>query len=947
MDTNQDYLAYEHFICQYHRESQEQTVWHWNFIPEEELFAAGFINNFNSLRLLRRELREEGKPIVREYGLDGMSLDKNGNYHGLQAKYWTSRTLTGHDLGTFMIAMIGRVMMKNPQSMGYLYHTCKLQTEVEYLFNHHPNFKNFLLPFTPNATVEQEQEIDETTLELYPPQQEALIEMQKGWEGLGLVSMPCALGKTVVLGNHLKQNDYKHIIILSPLRVLTKQMLERVGAFLPDYLQLLVDSDQGGTTDGEYVINRLKSKKNKSLISITYDSYEQIFMGKIVKNAMYVVDEAHNLLAKPTIVENLQLMPKVLLLTATPVISMVEDLDCTIVYSYLMSSAISNGYVCDYNINIPVLNLVDNVVDINIPSELSELDKDLTMKCLFLISGMLETGSRRCIIYCSNIEECLAFNSIFEKVCDKYHGIDYWTDVITADVVKRKRDQIMRDFQNNSCRLSILSSIRILNEGVNVVKCDSVFITRVGENQITAVQRLCRANRINKENPQKKANCFIWADDLNKTVGMLQYLKSNDEANFFQKIVVRSGNYEKKQEQEEIQKNVDYSQTISDTITISSMSVEEVWNERLAQCTQYMEDNHRRPTKDDDNFAVKTLGIWLAHQLHDYTRNEYGMRNPDKRKKLETLMENHKDCFLSNEEIWCRKLDEVSRYIDANRKKPSETDKDETTKKLGNWINRQVINYSKEHQIMENKDIRKKLEVFLEKYQQHFQSHDDVWDTNLKDVIDYMVKNKKRPSKRDGNDDVKRLGNWVSQQIQNYEKNVKGMKDETRRTKWENFVDKYQDYLMSDEDLWKKNLLEVGKYIDQHKKRPSPTNQDEKIQKLGNWISKQLDTYPKQTKIMNNPEFRKLWEDFVKKHQKHFLTVEEIWKNNHDKLVAYLEEHKKRPSCSSKDESTQKLANWLVLQPAVYRASKGAMKNENVRKMWEDFTEKYKTIIKK
>jgi len=54
---------------------------------------------------------------------------------------------------------------------------------------------------------------------------------------------------------------------------------------------------------------------------------------------------------------------------------------------------------------------------------------------------------------------------------------------------------------------------------------------------------------------------------------------------------------------------------------------------------------------------------------------------------------------------------------------------------------------------------------------------------------------------------------------------VKGMKDETRRTKWENFVDKYQDYLMSDEDLyfflkWKeKNKKKKTKVKKRKKKR--------------------------------------------------------------------------------------------------------------------------------
>ena len=83
------------------------------------------------------------------------------------------------------------------------------------------------------------------------------------------------------------------------------------------------------------------------------------------------------------------LSDKSLLLTATPSETMMEYLNCDIIYEYLMSEAIRENYICDYLINVPVLDLVDNRVDIDIPDELQHLNNDLTMKCLFLLSGML------------------------------------------------------------------------------------------------------------------------------------------------------------------------------------------------------------------------------------------------------------------------------------------------------------------------------------------------------------------------------------------------------------------------------------------------------------------------------------------------------------------------------------------------------------------------------
>ena len=73
--------------------------------------------------------------------------------------------------------------------------------------------------------------------------------------------------------------------------------------------------------------------------------------------------------------------------------------------------------------------------------------------------------------------------------------------------------------------LKIICSIRILNEGIDIPNCDSVFIGNVGtySSDITMVQRMCRANRLLKRNPNKVAYCFLWTDDLNKIVNSSEF----------------------------------------------------------------------------------------------------------------------------------------------------------------------------------------------------------------------------------------------------------------------------------------------------------------------------------------------------------------------------------------------------------------------------------------
>jgi predicted helicase len=102
-----------------------QSVWHWSHVSENILLKAGFMNNTNNQRLRRKH----GSAHIREFGLDGIALDENGVYHGIQAKNW-SHTLCANHLGSFFLVMFARLQKKNIHSQGFLYHTGRLQIDL-------------------------------------------------------------------------------------------------------------------------------------------------------------------------------------------------------------------------------------------------------------------------------------------------------------------------------------------------------------------------------------------------------------------------------------------------------------------------------------------------------------------------------------------------------------------------------------------------------------------------------------------------------------------------------------------------------------------------------------------------------------------------------------------------------------------------------------------------
>ena len=105
------------------------------------------------------------------------------------------------------------------------------------------------------------------------------------------------------------------------------------------------------------------------------------------------------------------------------------------------------------------------------------------------------------------------------------------------------------------------------------------------------------------------------------------------------------------------------------------------------------------------------------------------MQNEIIRKKWEEFINSkYKIYFLSNEEEWINKLDEVKKYINKYNKTPSTHDKDEDIKQIGIWISKQKTNYNidinKCKEGIKNEEIYNKWTEFINdnKYKKYFKN---------------------------------------------------------------------------------------------------------------------------------------------------------------------------------------------------------------------------------
>ena len=257
--------------------------------------------------------------------------------------------------------------------------------------------------------------------------------------------------------------------------------------------------------------------------------------------------------------------------------------------------------------------------------------------------------------------------------------------------------------------------------------------------------------------------------------------------------------------------------------------------------------------------------------------------------------------YLTYDNRWLNKLNQIKSYIDINNKKPSQIDEDIKISSLGSWLSTQLQNYSKKKCIMKNSNIRNKWDEFIEKYKIYLLTNEDIWFNNLSQVITYIDINNKRPSSEDKNDQNKALGQWILHQISKYKNKEQNMSNEIIYNRWTEFINdnKYKKYFQSNEDMWTDNFNNLKKFIDDNNNIPSYKNN--KI--IYKWLSHQKLNYKNKTDIMQDDNIYNKWTNLINslEYKKYFQSYENKWIETFNQLKIYINTYNKTPSQVNKD----------------------------------------------
>ena len=479
---------YEIYIRDIIKEKYSEC-WLWKDIPSKILLELEFIKDI--------------KNKCDDIGCDILCKKDTGEYEYIQCKNYSTlgidNTITINDLSGFY-----NFVAENSIEIPIVYYSGVLSSQINC---RKKKIKYINLPYI---------KIGNKDIKPRDYQIEAYNTLQN--ENRSILEMPCGTGKTLV--TYLISLNYKNIILLSPLISTTEQLITHYKNYYSKEKEpinyTLINSQN--TRD----INTIELSQNKNIIGSTFHSCDVInkLLEKLEGSTFIIIDECHNL-SNANIIDNNNEINKLLLgnykilfVSATPknyennYINIFGNIKYTLDWKY----AIENKYICDYNFYYPNNNKIIEYITY-IKFDTSIIEKTILInKAFFLLESIKTLNIKKCIVYLKTIKESEIFENIL-KTINIYFNFTLAVYNINYNTSRTKRNISLTKFRNNKTKISIMVNVHILDEGIDIPECDSVYLTHPNNNPINIIQRISRANRIATN--KTKAHILLWTK--NKT----------------------------------------------------------------------------------------------------------------------------------------------------------------------------------------------------------------------------------------------------------------------------------------------------------------------------------------------------------------------------------------------------------------------------------------------
>lgn len=385
---------------------------------------------------------------------------------------------------------------------------------------------------------------------------------------MGLLIIPCGVGKTLISLWITKQLNLQTIIIGVPNTLLLNQW-EKITSFLFHDVPYMIVASGINKDD---IMLFLKKNNNKCIIITTYASSHKVVLAtkKIkFKFDMKINDEVHHLTTtcmelENTTKTNIEMLKipstKQISLTAT-----IKQLDSNndniisndneqyfgkIIDKKCLLWAIQNNIVCDYTIQTIITDedeLEQQLYNFNI---IDETDKRLFLSAYSSLKSINDNHSHHLLIYSNNMDNSIKLIQYIKLLLEhKYFSInDLYYSSYNSMMKSKDQVDILNKFEK--AKYGIITCVYCLGEGYDLPLLDAVVFSETMTSNIRIVQSALRASRKNKEKEPNKITKIIlpilnkndWLDnndnnDLKKVKEVIYQMGLEDET-ISQKIKV-------------------------------------------------------------------------------------------------------------------------------------------------------------------------------------------------------------------------------------------------------------------------------------------------------------------------------------------------------------------------------------------------------------------------
>jgi superfamily II DNA or RNA helicase len=964
--------AYEIFIKRLLLDSGDyEWVYLWNETPMRYLIESKIFTDYETIIKDDREIIKYGSFQLDEYnrhtelnklqdlGIDLVAFNKLGKYVIIQCKFYKD-TVDKNSMAGFHTYFLD-CLKTNPEIQGKAYITNNLAPNLAKITRRN-SIDYIIKPYecVNGAQLEtMTTDYDDEAIILSPRdyQLEAINNLKE--KHRAVLSMACGLGKTLVAILLAKLHNL--VIVFSPLKAYVEQNEKKFKSQLGDeYATLIIDSDYA--RDINEIISFIKKNK-KSCLFVTFKSCDKVL--EIVKKypkAYIIVDEFHNLSRYDALpYSNKDKYPqtdfnkliynekyKILFMSATPRIlgngedqaesvldinndyqglEIDNDIFGKIEYSYSLGNAIKNNFITDYVVIVPsiAINQETEIDEINNFMTNKNINKNLLIKARFIIKGMLETGSRKCIIYLKSQEEALKFSNILKELAFKYFGRYICSNTIISDDSISSRRSKLKQFEETNELLCFLCNVQIMNEAIDIPACDSVFFANTTDNKIRTIQRLSRATRLNKDNPNKKAHIFVWCDNYRANLpNFICNIKEYDESFKFEDKLKRfdsvSWNNVTINDTTEKKELTDLQHLI---VGIKGFST---YHERRAMIYDYVKETGKRPQRESKNEKEKELGSYFSDYEKIYVVKAGIMKNKEIYDDWTDLKKSFGLTLLSNKELWHTKYKRLLAFIKEFKRMPRQTKFDKYECSLASWVVENETEYKIKDRALSDINIWNIWDKFRQDYDSLINSDYYAFVDEIKTYSNFCDGNQRCPLY--DTEEEYELNSWFIKRDRQHDNHKNNLKFERETRTWNEFKEKYKTLFeqritalgeienirklkklnllnktikfkatpIDTVDKIKARILDIDKFYDKFKfipeeKKPkleNMTDQDyENMKIFGKWIDGARISYKgnnnKGSGIMKNQEARTLYENFINKYN--IRTELQEWVDMYEKII--------------------------------------------------------------